>query len=270
MKLGILGCGNMGSAILSGIIINKLIAPEDIYIYDIDQHKVKEIVSKWKVNSVRETAEVAEHCDVIMIAVKPQDIGYLLESAAGKMDSAQKIVISIAAGVRVELIRKYLKKSPIARVMPNTPALIGKGAAGIYFAGDFTEKQETIVMDIFRACGTAEIVRKEDILDVVTGLSGSGPAYVFAFINSLADGAVMEGLPRDSARRLAIQTVMGSAELAWDSMKEGVHLEELKDRVTSPGGTTAAGLFALEEGKFRGTVIKAVREATKRSRELGK
>jgi pyrroline-5-carboxylate reductase len=270
MKLGFLGCGNMGSAILSGILNNKLVAPEDIYIYDIDQQKTRQLSQRWKVISVKETADIAENCDVIMIAVKPQDIGYLLESTAGKMDSAQKIVISIAAGVKVELIKKYLKKSHIVRVMPNTPALIGKGAAGIYFAGDFTEKQEAIVMDIFRACGTAEIVKKEDILDVVTGLSGSGPAYVFAFINSLADGAVLEGLPRDTARRLAIQTVLGSAELAWDSMKEGVHLEELKDRVTSPGGTTAAGLFALEEGKFRGTVIKAVKEAAKRSRELGK
>jgi pyrroline-5-carboxylate reductase len=185
------------------------------------------------------------------------------------LDQNRKTVISIAAGVKTEFYRKYLAAANLVRVMPNLPALIGKGASGIYFEGNIPEDDRNMVLEIFQACGLASEVKKEELLDVVTGLSGSGPAYVFSFINSLADAGVLEGLPRDTARKLAVQTVLGSAEYAAGEMKNNVHLEELKDRVTSPGGTTARGLFALEEGAFSAVVIKAVKEAVLRSKELG-
>ena len=178
-----------------------------------------------------------------------------------------KILISIAAGVRISLFRKHLKTSLIARVMPNTPAIVGEGASAVYFDGNFTDQQKDIVLKIFKTCGIAEVVKIEDLLDAVTGLSGSGPAYVYTFINALTDGGVKEGLTRETSKRLAIQTVLGAAKLAQNEM--GTHLLELRDRVTSPGGTTAAGNHALEEGGFNASVVNAVSAASNRSRILG-
>ncbi len=268
MKLGIFGCGNMGQALISGVIGSGVFSSGDIYAYDIDDLKINEFCRKIGIKK-REPLELAADCDIILLAVKPQDVESLLHKTSRLMDSGKKIVVSIAAGVNISLYRKYLQNALLVRVMPNTPALIGKGASGLYFDGIFSEEEKDIVMKLFISCGIAEIVKNEELLDSVTGLSGSGPAYVFSFIGALADAGVMEGLSRETAKKLAVQTVLGSAELASNSIKEGIHLEELKDRVTSPGGTTAAGLFALEEGAFKAVVINAVKEAANRSRELG-
>ncbi len=150
--------------------------------------------------------------------------------------------------------------------MPNTPFLVGYGVSGIYFDGNFKEEEKEDVIMIFKSGGYVEVCDKEKELDIVTGLSGSGPAFVFSFINSLADGAVFAGMSRDKARRLAIKTVLGASILLE---KENLHPEELKDRVTSPAGTTASGLLALEEGAFRGIVMKAVIKATEKAKEIG-
>ena len=264
-----IGCGNMGFALLSGILAKNLAKPEEIFVFDVDSVKLENTAVKF---GVRKTAinEMSKQCSLIIIAVKPQDMELLLNDNRMDLDSAGKIIVSIAAGVSVSLIGKYLTRALIARVMPNTPAMIGKGASGIFFYGNFSDEQKSVVLNIFDSVGTVEVVKKEEWLDAVTGLSGSGPAYVFTFINSLVDAGVMQGLPRDTARKLAVQTVLGSAELAAASLAEGIHPEELKDRVTSPGGTTAAGLFALEEGNFRATVMKAVKDASIRSKELSK
>lgn len=269
MKIGMIGCGNMGFALLSGILAKNLAKPEEIFVFDVDSVKLENTAVKF---GVRKTAinEMSKQCSLIIIAVKPQDMELLLNDNRMDLDSAGKIIVSIAAGVSVSLIGKYLTRALIARVMPNTPAMIGKGASGIFFYGNFSDEQKSVVLNIFDSVGTVEVVKKEEWLDAVTGLSGSGPAYVFTFINSLVDAGVMQGLPRDTARKLAVQTVLGSAELAAASLAEGIHPEELKDRVTSPGGTTAAGLFALEEGNFRATVMKAVKDASIRSKELSK
>ncbi|MGC8764264.1 MAG: pyrroline-5-carboxylate reductase [Brevinematia bacterium] len=265
-NLGIIGVGNMGSALLSGICNSNLKKELSILIYDVDRKKVEESKKAFDVREAENITELLKASEYTLLAIKPQDIDEFLKRYGDKIDSTSKLFITIAAGLKVKFYRKYLAKTNIARVMPNTPFLAGYGASGIYFDGEISEEDKNLVIRIFESGGIVEVVKKEALLDVVTGLSGSGPAFVFTFINSLADGGVFAGLSRDVSRRLAIQTVLGSAMLA---QKENVHPEELKDRVTSPGGTTAAGLNALEEGNFRSSVIKAVIRATERAKELG-
>ncbi len=269
MNLGLIGCGNMGFALLSGVMKSGLVMPGETWVYDVDDHKVQEISNQLGAQPTLSIEDMAPKCNMIIVAVKPQNIPELLEKNARFLDSKNTILISIAAGTRISQFRTHLKQTRIVRVMPNTPSLISQGASALYFEGDYSDLEKKAIVKIFESCGMAEIVAREELLDAVTGLSGSGPAYVFAFINSLADGGVREGLPRDVARKLAIQTVLGASQLAQGSLEEGIHLEDLKDRVTSPGGTTAAGLFALEKGSFRATVISAVHDATMRSKELG-
>jgi pyrroline-5-carboxylate reductase len=266
MKIGIIGCGNMGSAIIAGL---SRVGAFEMSVYDIDKVRLRETATRWRAREAAGLAEIAASCRILILAVKPQDVEHVLKEIEMKFDTGSKILISIAAGVKISSYRKYLKKALIARVMPNTPALVGEGVSGIYFDGKFAEKDREAVLSIFYTIGIAETVKNEDLLDAVTGLSGSGPAFVFAFINALADAGVLEGLPRDVSRRLAVYTVSGSAALAAQSIESGIHLEELKDRVTSPGGTTAEGLLAMEEGAFNASVIKAVRAAVRRSREMG-
>lgn len=269
MKLGLIGCGNMGSVLLSRMISSNIVNATNARVFDIDEKKMNKLATDLNVINVDNIGDLVSNSDVVIIAVKPNNIEALLDEYRSELDKSSKIIVSIAAGVQIGLYRQYIGIARIVRVMPNTPALVGEGASGLYFDGEFDEAEHCDILAIFEACGLAVVVQKESLLDVVTGLSGSGPAYVFAFINSLADGAVAEGLPRDIARELAIQTVLGSAKLAKQEVSNGVHLEELKDRVTSPGGTTAEGLFALEAGGFRVSVMDAVRTASEKARKLG-
>ncbi len=269
MNIGIIGCGNMGSALISGMLNAGFVMPGEVYLYDIDEELADTTSRKLGARRCEQAEEVAKKSQVIILAVKPGNIEEVLKKSSDEMDKADKVVVSIAAGIRIENIRKHVRNARIVRVMPNTPALIGEGASGMVFDGDFEENEKKSIVKMFESCGLVEVVKSEDLMDIVTGLSGSGPAYVFAFINSLADGGVVEGLPRSTALNLAIRTVIGAAKLAESSLDENIHLEALKDRVVSPGGTTARGLYALEKGGFRATVIDAVREATKRAREIG-
>lgn len=269
MKLGLIGCGNMGEALLNGVLQAGVFRKEDVLIYDTDGKKSGKLREKWGVSSAKDEKDAAANADMIVIAVKPQDMPGLMRDIGQAVNTGRKILVSIAAGIPVSFYRKTVSENPVVRVMPNILMLIGKGASGIFMDGDMTEQEKSAVLSVFRASGTAEIVKKEEWLDAVTGLSGSGPAYVFTFINSLADGGVKEGLPRELSLKLAVQTVLGSALLAESELEQGTHLEKLKDNVTSPGGTTAAGIYALEKGRFRYTVISAVRDAAQRARKLG-
>ena len=269
MKLGLMRCGNMGGAILNGIMKSGVLPAKDVLLFDIDGKKSSRISEKYGIAVAKSESELAKNSGAVLLAVKPQDMSGLLESLSGELNEPGKLIVSIAAGLKVSLYRKTIKENPVARVMPNLPVLIGGGASAVYFDGKFSDEEKKFVLGLFLSCGTAEVVKKEEWLDAVTGLSGSGPAYVFLLINSLAEGGVKEGLPKDVALRLAVQTVAGSAALLSNALAEGKHPEKMKDDVTSPGGTTAAGLYALEKGRFRYTVMSAVREAAKRSRELG-
>ena len=216
-----------------------------------------------------DNSELFTNCDIVFLSIKPQyfsdavDAKSINKAVADR--KASPLVVSIMAGVPISNIKFLTGQDRIVRVMPNTPSLIMEGAAGIAASSSVTAEELKTVSKLMSAVGCVESV-PEKLMDAVTGLSGSGPAYVFTFIEALIDGGVLNGLPRDVARQLAIQTVIGSAKLVQES---GEHPAVLRDRVTSPGGTTIEALKMLEVNDFRGTVIQAVEAATRRSKELG-
>ncbi|OHD53731.1 MAG: pyrroline-5-carboxylate reductase [Spirochaetes bacterium GWF1_51_8] len=264
-----IGCGNMGTAIIGGMVKSGAVAANDVFVYDIARDKAEKNAKDFGIVLKSNIKETIEASDYVIVAVKPLDVEAMVAEHKSILDKQDKVVISIAAGLKAAVYRKHLAQALIVRAMPNTPMLAGEGATGLYFDGKFSAGQKDNVMKIFSSCGIAEEVAKEEHLDIVTGLSGSGPAYVYIFISAMVDAAVREGLPRDKAKKLASQTVLGAAKMTKEALAEGVHPEELKDRVMSPGGTTAAGLYALERGSFRADIMDAVRAAAQRSRELG-
>jgi pyrroline-5-carboxylate reductase len=209
--------------------------------------------------------ELVQKSDVIFLAVKPQNMADVVTDIGGTL-GVKKLVVSIAAGVTIARLAEGLRTQRVIRVMPNTPALVGQGAAAYTLGPAATADDGLLVGQLLAAVGVAVKV-DEKLLDVVTGLSGSGPAFVYVMIEALADGGVRMGLPRETALTLAAQTVRGAAQMVLTS---GEHPAALKDKVASPGGTTIAGLAALEDRGFRGTLIGAVEAATRRSQELGR
>ena len=266
MTIGFIGAGNMAEALIRGLLEARLVTGDRIIASDILEPRRQHIQQRYGVQTVVEGREVAAKASVLILAVKPQDMEAALKGIASAIDQT-KTIISIAAGTSVAFIAERLPaKSRIIRVMPNAPALVLAGAAGIAKGEHVTGQDLQIAETIFSAVGKAVVV-EEKHLDAVTGLSGSGPAYVFLFIEALADAGVKMGLAREVARLLAAQTVLGAAKMLLDS---GRHPAELKDVVASPGGTTIAGLHAMERGGLRGILMEAVEAATVRSRELGK
>jgi pyrroline-5-carboxylate reductase len=260
-KFLFLGAGKMATAIAGGMVNNGFEA-HDIKAFDISEEATEAFTLKTGVRSETENCDkLIKDADIIILAVKPQ---YLTHALSGKSLSS-KLIISIAAGAKLQKLHDLTKAERIIRVMPNTPALAGAGMAAYCASEKATPADVEITEKVLEATG--EYCRvPENLLDAVTGVSGSGPAYVFDFIQALADGGVNAGLPREIALKLAAQTVYGSAKLVIDS---GLHPAVLRDQVTSPAGTTAKALAALENGAFRGTVIEAVLAATERSIELG-
>lgn len=263
--IGFIGAGNMAEALVRGLLDAKLVSRERLIASDILEARRQQIRERYGVQTVADGREVAAKASVLILAVKPQDMEAALNGIAASVNQT-KTIISIAAGIPIAFIADRLPvKTRIIRVMPNAPALVLAGAAGIA-KGEYASPEELQIAEmIFSAVGKAVVV-EEKHLDAVTGLSGSGPAYVFLFIEALADAGVKMGLARDVARLLAAQTVLGAAKMLLES---GRHPAELKDMVASPGGTTIAGLHAMERGGLRGIVIEAVEAATIRSRELG-
>jgi pyrroline-5-carboxylate reductase len=256
----------MAEAMIRGLLEARLVTADRLIVSDIVEARRHAIEQRYGVRTVAEGRDVAVKASILILAVKPQDMEAALKGIATAVDQA-KTIISIAAGTPIAFIAERLPaKARIIRVMPNTPALVLAGAAGIA-KGEYATAQDLQIAEaIFSAVGKAVVV-EEKHLDAVTGLSGSGPAYVFLFIEALADGGVKMGLPRDVATLLAAQTVLGAAKMLLEG---GRHPAELKDMVASPGGTTIAGLHALERGGLRGIVMEAVEAATSRSKELGK
>jgi len=264
MKLGFIGSGKMAAALVEGVLRAGVFAKGDIIVTDRTEAAVKALVKKCRVKSARDNATLAAQSDVIVCCVKPGDAEEAL--ATVRESGAEKLVISIMAGVTLSRLRDFCgKKVRVVRVMPNTPALIHKGAAAYSLGKGAMEEDAAVAEKIFAAVGKVFRV-KEDLLDVVTGLSGSGPAYIYVVIEALTDAGVLMGLPRDLSLQLAAQTVSGAAEMV---LQTGLHPAQLKDQVTSPGGTTIAGIEALENAKVRAAFLSAVRAATQRSRELG-
>ena len=264
--IGFIGAGNMAEAMIRGLLEATLITANRVSASDVVEARRRHIRERYGIHTLADNGEVAAKASVLILAVKPQDMDAVLKEIATTVDQT-KTIISIAAGIPIAFIAGRLPaKARIVRVMPNAPALVLAGAAGIAKGEHATADDLQIAETIFSAIGKAVVV-EEKHLDAVTGLSGSGPAYVFLFIEALADAGVKMGLARDVARLLAVQTVLGAAKMVLES---GRHPAELKDMVASPGGTTIAGLHALERGGLRGTLMEAVEAATIRSRELGK
>jgi pyrroline-5-carboxylate reductase len=267
-KIAFIGAGNMAEAMVRGLVSTGVVKPSGITVSDSSNHRLLHMKKTYDVHAVPDNAEAAKGADVVVLAVKPQVMEQALKDIAARVTS-KRLLISIAAGVPVTKINKWLgKKARIVRVMPNTPSLIGQGAAAMCFGKDCRPEDRDTAMTLLSAVCTVVVeVPDEKYMDAVTGLSGSGPAYAFVIMEALADAGVRMGLPRDIASRLAAQTLLGSAKMALDT---GEPLCKLKDMVTSPGGTTIAGLEKLEEGGLRAALYAAVEAATRRSEELGK
>ena len=265
-RVGFIGGGNMGEALIRGLIGANLVKPDFITATDVRADRAKELIDQFGVTAHSDNARCVRDADVVILAVKPQIMSDVLRDIAAAVE-ARHLLISIAAGVTTASIRAALgKDARIIRVMPNTPALVLQGAAAIAKGKGLERDDLATAQEIFGAVGRA-VVLDEELMDAVTGLSGSGPAYVAIVIESLADGGVKMGLDRATAMTLATQTVLGAAQLLLET---GLHPGALKDMVASPGGTTIAGISALEEGGIRTTFIRAVERATQRSRELGR
>jgi pyrroline-5-carboxylate reductase len=266
-KLGFIGAGHMAEALLKGLITSGRYKKTQIIVSDIDSKRLEQILSAYGVNTTTNNKALLRQSNVIILAVKPDAIEVVLNEIKGLLNSG-KILISIAAGITTSLISKKIKKKvKLVRVMPNTPALVLMGASVVYCNSLLNEKEKDTVKGIFESVGTVDLVENEKLLDAVTGLSGSGPAFVSMFIDALSDGGVKMGLTKHMALKLAAQTVYGTGKLVLEG---GLHPAEFKDRVSSPAGTTIEGVHQLELHGFRGAVISAVESAGLRARELSK
>ena len=264
MKLGVIGCGKMGTALVQGAVSAGVVKASDVLGTDVMGTARENFTKLTGAQTSATTAEVVEASDVILLCTKPQDAFAALSELKSRTG---KLLISIAAGVKIEDLEKGTPDAVrVIRTMPNTPALVGKGAAAFCAGGRCVAGDEEIAAALLGAVGMALRV-PEKLIDAVTGLSGSGPAYVYLIIEALADGGVMAGLPRADAVKLAAQTVSGAAEMV---LRTGDHPAKLKDMVTSPGGTTIAGLSVLEGRNVRSALIDAVMAATSRAAEIGK
>ncbi|OLB42929.1 MAG: pyrroline-5-carboxylate reductase [Candidatus Rokubacteria bacterium 13_2_20CM_2_64_8] len=265
-KVGFIGSGNMGEALIKGLTAANVVRGEMIWASDVRGDRLKEIAGTYGIKLAPDNLHLVREADVVIMAVKPQIMAPVLREIASVF-SRRKLMISLAAGVSTESIRASLgKDGRLIRVMPNTPALVLEGVTAIAKAEGLEPEDMDVAGEIFSAVGRV-VVLDESLMDAVTGLSGSGPAYVALVIESLADGGVKMGLDRITAMTLATQTVLGAAKLLRETR---LHPGALKDMVSSPGGTSIAGVAALEEGGIRTTFIKAVERATQRSKELGR
>ncbi|MEC9005911.1 MAG: pyrroline-5-carboxylate reductase [Nitrospirota bacterium] len=264
-KIAIIGAGNIAEALVSGLLDGQVVQPSQIFATDVADERLRHFETRYGVRVGSNNVEAVKGATVVILCVKPQVLDQVLAELkfSGR---TQPLIISVVAGISIARIQAGLKwKASVIRVMPNTPSIVLEGAAAVASGPGVSGQQLELGKSIFEAVGKVVVI-EESHIDTVTGLSGGGPAYVYIFIEALADGGVKMGLPRSVARVLAAQTVLGSAKMVLNS---GEHPGTLKDRVASPGGTTIAGLHSLEEGKFRSTVINAVQSATQRSRELG-
>ena len=264
-KIAFIGSGQMAEAMVGGLLSGHVCPADAIWATDPVVERRDRLKSQFGIRVGLANREAVSWADVVVLAVKPQMLPAVLSELGPIL--ARALVISIVAGVMIRTIAEQVGGATrVVRAMPNTPAMVREGMTALSMGAGVSDADARLVRVIFEAVGRVVLV-EERLMDAVTGLSGSGPAYVFQAIEALADGGVMMGLPRQTAELLAAQTVLGAARLVLES---GVHPAQLKDRVASPGGTTIAGLHQLEQGGFRATLMAAVEAATIRSKELGR
>ncbi len=264
--IGLIGAGYMGEALIDGLLSAGLVAPEQLWCADVRANRLAELQKQYGLQGRRDNSEVVRKSDIVILAVKPQSIDAVLRETAKDLDTS-KLIISIAAGIPLSAIAAHSQKAlRLVRAMPNICVSVKAGATAVAGGQHATSEDLETAMAIFNAVGHCVLIHAEHLLDAVTGLSGSGPAYVFTIMDALADGGVKVGLNRKEALLLAAQTLYGAAKM---QLGTDLHPGQLKDRVTSPGGTTIAGLHALEKGGLRCTLIDAVEAGALRAKELG-
>jgi pyrroline-5-carboxylate reductase len=261
-----IGSGNMGEALVSGLVLSGSARPGNIICTDPREERLEELRTRYGVNTSADNLEAVRASEIVIYAVKPQLMAEVLKETADLLDMS-KLVVSIAAGVPLRAIESLLQKElRLIRVMPNIAASVKESATALSAGRHARREDVELAMSIFNSVGKTVFLRENYLMDAITGLSGSGPAYIFIIVDALADAGVKMGLARKDAQYLAAQTVMGAAKML---METGEHPGQLKDRVTSPGGTAIAGIHTLEKGGLRTTLINAVEAATLRSKELG-
>jgi pyrroline-5-carboxylate reductase len=264
-QIAVIGGGNMGEALAGGMVSAGYTSLEKIILAEPVETRRSYLESRGY-KTTAGGADAVRQAETVLFAVKPQDLGSVLDQLNGEVTSGHLLVSIVAGAKTARYTEVFGETARIIRVMPNTPALVAAGAAGLCAGGGATAEDLASAVKMLESVGRA-VEMPEELMDAVTGLSGSGPAYVFQFIEALADGGVRAGIPRDKALMLAAQTVMGSAKMVLE-LEE--HPAKLKDMVASPGGTTIAGLHALEKGGLRAAVMDAVLAASERSKELGR
>ena len=265
--IGFIGCGNMGSIMVSGIASSNLISDYEIICSNKSKTKLEELHKKYNIKIATNNIEVANCSDVLILAIKPNVLKTAIEEIRDSIKD-NVIIVSIVAGKKIEDIKKLFNKDDIkvVRAMPNIPSLVGEGMATLCGCPNTLEEEIQLICSIFNSFGKCEVI-SEDLMDVVTGVSGSSPAFIFMIIESLADGAVLEGLPREMAYKLVAQTVLGSAKMILET---GKHPGELKDMVCSPKGTTIEGVASLEKNGLRASLIEAVKQSVEKSKAISK
>jgi pyrroline-5-carboxylate reductase len=264
--IAIIGTGNMGDALVSGLIGSGSSNPQNIICSDVRKDKLDKIKTMYKVRTTTSNLKAVSQADIVIYAVKPQLMASVLIETAKKLDMS-KLVISIAAGVPLAAMESCIDKDMrLIRVMPNIAAAVKEAATAIAAGAHATKEDIELAMEIFNSIGRCIFLKENYLMDAITGLSGSGPAYIFLIVDALADAGVKMGLSRQDSLFLASQTILGAAKLLIETQE---HPGQLKDKVTSPGGTAIAGLATLESGGLRTTLIRAVEAATNRSKELG-
>jgi pyrroline-5-carboxylate reductase len=263
--LAVIGCGTMGEAIVRGIFRSGQLKPQQVFATDRRPDLVRELATRHKMRVSTDNLEAAKAATVALLCLKPQQMQDALDNDAMRSALAGKLVISIAAGVRLDQLARWLPASALIRAMPNTPAVIGEGMTVLARAKGVSDAQLATASAIFDAVGRSTEI-DEGYMNVVTALNGSGPAFAFLVLESLADGAVMMGLRRDVAFTIAAQMLQGSARMVLET---NMHPAALKDQVTTPAGCTIAGLLTLEDGRIRSVLARAVEEATRVAGKLG-
>ena len=264
--IGFLGSGNMAEALIKGIITAGVYSPDSIFVSDIRLERLTYLAKHYHVQTVDDNARLAAKVDILILSVKPQNMTEALQSIKGSLKK-NLLVISIAAGKRIADIAAVLGDIAIVRVMPNTPALIGEGASAL-FANEKARPMLEKAKLIFSSVGKAVVVDNEDLIDAVTAVSGSGPAYYFLLMEEMIKAAGQLGLPDETAKDLVLQTAKGAALLAGQADKKGETIAQLRKKVTSPGGTTEAALKVFAEAKFGQLIADAIKKARDRSQQL--
>lgn len=265
MVFGFIGSGNMGGAIIGGILKSEIALPSDIIISDKNENVLNQMIEKYGVKTVASNKEVSAQADVLFLCVKPQFVYGVINEIRDTV-TERTVIVSIVAGQSIEMLENaFAKEIKLVRVMPNTPALVGEGMAALTVNDNVTDNEKNIVADVFNVFGKCEEV-SEKLMDAVTAVSGSSPAYVFMMLEAMADAAVAGGMMRSQAYTFAAQAVLGSAKMVLET---GKHPAELKDMVCSPAGTTIDAVAELEKNGFRSSIIEAMTRCMEKSKELG-